>query len=117
VVIEGVILAFFCATNNWYQLLIPITSAIDLLDAHQEIGIPFDKFWMFQVLSERPIFSKWRGEVVAMVLAVCGGRSLAHIKCLTGKARPVRMPHKSKVLASGIQAFADAGYVIKCSNM
>ena len=95
------------------DLLIPIVSAEDLLREHQDMGIPFDNFWLLSVLKNTAYFFRWREEICATVLAVICERSLTHFQSLTRGDCPVAEPHKSKIMANVIQNFADAGYEIE----
>jgi lysophospholipase L1-like esterase len=81
-----------------------------------EMKIPFDHSYLSQIRSKTAYFFKWRGEMPAIVNAVIGDRTLTHIEYLTPEARPVPMLHKSNVLASAIQCFADAGFETKCCS-
>jgi hypothetical protein len=96
---------------NGTDLIVPILSAEDLLNAHKEMEIEFDNFWMLNVLSwKATYFFKSRGEVCALVLTVLNGRNLTHVACLARRSQPVPMPYRSEILKSAIQAFAAAGY-------
>jgi hypothetical protein len=64
------------------SFLIPISSFDDLVNAHQEMRIPLDNFWMRSVLSPTwgtAYFFKWSGEVRALVLAVSRSNDLTRV--------------------------------------
>jgi hypothetical protein len=96
--------------------LVPVSSFDDLLNVHQEMGIPLDNFWVRSVLSPTwgtAYFFKWHGQVPALVNAVFGDHELKHVDCLAKGDRPVPMPHRFQILASVIRAFAEADFEVK----
>ena len=79
------------------------------------MGIPLDNFWLRAVLSPTwgtTYFFRWRGEMPALVLATFGANQLNHVECLTHGDGQVPMPHRSGILTSVIDAFAEAGFEI-----
>jgi hypothetical protein len=97
------------------SLLVPVSSLDDVVDAHREMGIPLDNFWLRAVLSPTwgsAYFFRWCGEVPALVLATFGAIQLNHVECLTRGDGQVPMPHRSCILASVIDAFAEAGFEV-----
>jgi hypothetical protein len=96
------------------DLLIPISSAEELIKEHQDFGIPLDNFWMRSVVSpswESAYFFKWCGPVPAIVLTIFGNHHLARVECLGRGDQP--MPNRSEIVANVIQAFAAAGFEVR----
>lgn len=96
---------------NGTDLIVPILSADDLLNAHKEMEISIDNFWMLSVLSwKTAYFFRSRGGERALVLTVFNDRDLIHVACLARGSQPVPMQYRREILNSVIQAFAAAGY-------
>lgn len=100
------------------DFLVPVASFEDLVNEHQEMGIPLDNFWVRSVLSpswRTAYFFKWSGEVSALVLTVFDKThgELTHVESLAQGDRPVPMPHRSQILASVVRAFAAADFEVK----
>ena len=98
------------------DFLVPVSSLEDLVNEHEEMGIPLDNFWVRQVLSPRwgtAYFFKWHGQVPALVLAVFGDGEFKHVECLAKGDRPVPMPQRSQILTSAIRAFAAVGFDVQ----
>jgi hypothetical protein len=98
------------------DFLVPVSSFDDLLNVHQEMGIPLDNFWVRSVLSPTwgtAYFFKWNGHISALVLAVFGGNKLIHVECLAQGDTRVPIPQRSQILASVVRAFAAADFEVE----
>jgi hypothetical protein len=96
------------------DLIVPILSAEDLLNAHKEMEIEFDNFWMLSVLSwKTAYFFQTRGGDPALVLTVLNDSDLFLVACLARRSQPVPMQYRREIHNSVMQAFAAAGYDTK----
>lgn len=98
------------------DFLVPLSSFKDLVEAHQEMGIALQNFWMRSVLSptwQTAYFFKWYGQISALVLTVFGGNKLDCVECLAQGDRPVPAPHRTQILVNVIRAFAAAGFDVE----
>ena len=101
---------------NGNDLLVPITTWVELFHETQVTGIELEEYWIEHVEVGVAYLFRWLGEPRATVLVVWNDEGPTHIECRTFGDSLVTAVESESIIAEVTKLFRDAGFWSKCLN-
>ena len=98
------------------ELLVPITSWIDMFHETKSTGVEFDQFWHDSIEDGVAYFFRWLGDPRSTVLAIWDGEKPMHIECRMNGDLLVSDAESERIIAEVTQIFRNAGFWHKKVN-
>jgi len=95
---------------NGNDLLVPITSWVELFCETQVTGIELEEFWLEHIDAGVAYLFRWLGEPRATVLVIWTDERPTHIECRTLGDSPVTEVDSEPIIAEVTKLFRDAGF-------
>jgi hypothetical protein len=101
---------------NGNDLLVPITTWVEMFRETQVTGIELEEYWLEHVEAGVAYFFRWLGKPRSTVLVIWNDEGPTYIECRTFGDSPVSLVKSESISAEVIKLFRDAGFWLKYTN-